>query len=488
MLGTAVEDDNKSNTAKTWSQRYGVVHRLQRVDQQSVGFPLPKRVRIYRRRNHFVMQWWDPTAKQNLNQRVEGDIVTAVAKAREIDDKLSVVRHSGVAPRIGLLELINLYLADLELRANGGEIAPATCQRLRSALAHLEHFIDQPLVAKSFPWAHSVDRSFRLAFSSFLQSHRVAPNGHPHATYRLLRDPDFVLDACRSLFAWASDPERGNLLPNAFSNPFQNRGGSTTSVREALVGNPDITIAMAVDLLQACDVFQLPLFGTLALYGLRPSEITYVFREHVDDEWLKVSCIPDLGYFTKGRRNKQFPIVPALQSLWSVVPGKTGLLFTRRDWQAPGAGDDVCLASLKREFDQRCRIYAQPTAAAKQVLRDQLVLDAGSLNYDRIEHEFARLARSLGWPRAATLKDLRHLFSTCLENAGVPEFYRRYLMGHSPGRAPIVSYTHLDAISKHFQRALDSELAPCVRAIEQRGIELQSAAPLSAAPTSRGSR
>jgi len=95
---------------------------------------------------------------------------------------------------------------------------------------------------------------------------------------------------------------------------------------------------------------------------------------------------------------------------------------------------------------------------------------AHQLKYDRLEGEVRTLAGELGWPACATLKDLRHLFSTCLENAGVPEFYRRYFMGHALGKAPIVAYTHIteEKIHEHYRRALAAELAPISDAIVQR--------------------
>jgi hypothetical protein len=67
---------------------------------------------------------------------------------------------------------------------------------------------------------------------------------------------------------------------------------------------------------------------------------------------------------------------------------------------------------------------------------------------------------------------LRHLFLTCLENAAVPEYYRRYLAGHAPGKAAIATYTHLDQLKIQFQRALDQDLAPLVAAVKRRAGEL----------------
>jgi integrase len=66
------------------------------------------------------------------------------------------------------------------------------------------------------------------------------------------------------------------------------------------------------------------------------------------------------------------------------------------------------------------------------------------------------------------VKDFRHLFATALENAGVPESYRRYLMGHAPGRAALVSYTHLNRLAERYETMLRTEMAPVLGVLEHR--------------------
>ena len=46
----------------SWSERYGYRHRLSRVTEFPFGVAAPRKVRLYYRLDHFVLQWWDPAA------------------------------------------------------------------------------------------------------------------------------------------------------------------------------------------------------------------------------------------------------------------------------------------------------------------------------------------------------------------------------------------------------------------------------------------
>ena len=105
-------------------------------------------------------------------------------------------------------------------------------------------------------------------------------------------------------------------------------------------------------------------------------------------------------------------------------------------------------------------------------MRDDVLRDAGAVRYDHVEAEFAALAARLEWPETATLKDFRHLFATFIENAGVPEHYRRYLMGHAPGRAAIASYTHLNRLRELFEAALQREWPGLLDVVARRARDL----------------
>jgi hypothetical protein len=458
-----------------WSRKYGRKHRFERVTTFPRGVAAPQQVRVYRRSGHHLLQWWDPAAGRNLAERIDGDLVAAIARARQIEERLTHFRSSGQGcRRLGHAELADKFLQDLARRADASEIAPGTADRYRSALDHYLAFVQQPLIEKEFTHVAGVNREFQLELAKFLNGRVISPNGHFGSQRRTMKNPRFVEDAVRAMYQWAADPDRGHLLPDGFRSPFLHRVGQRRLVARDLAGEPDITVPMAVDFLLACDAYQLRLFAPIVLYGLRATEPCFLFGEHVQDGWLKVQCLDGLAYQTKGRRDKRFPLLPCLEAMNKEHPGK-GLSFLRRpvvegEESAPLTGSS--LPNLEQEFQDRCTKAANLTAAQKLQIRDDVLHEAGGINYDHIEGEFKKLARQLHWPAAATVKDFRHLFSSLLENAGVPEFYRRYLMGQSPGKAAIVHYTHLNKIKEHFERAVKQEFRPIVKAIEKRQRQL----------------
>jgi integrase len=455
--------------SSTWREKYGANHKIIRISQFPAGIAAPKKVRIYSRRDHYILQFWDPHSKRTQSVRVAGDLIDALSEARKLDIRLEDNKHAGLGARkLSHADLVDQFIADLHRRADAGEIATTTVNRYESALCHYRAFCERPEIAKCYRTAASVNREFRLAFSSYAATNIVKRGNTPA---RLSAQSGPVFDAVRTMFNWACTAERGNLLPIEFRNPFERIEKAGRQPARDPFGEPDITVAMAAEFIDACDDYQFPLFTTLILYGLRAAEPRHLFHEHHDENWLKVPCIPELDYLTKGQRDKRFPLISPIGFHGSAGTPQQGLLFTRRQLlnskrSAPLAG--ASLHDLTQEFKKRCDMERQPSAATRQLIREQVLRFAGGLNYDHIEHEFRAVAEKLHWPRAATIKDFRHLFSTCLENSGVPEFYRRYFMGQSPGKSAIVTYTHLNELRQQFDKAAQDSMEPIVSAIRKR--------------------
>jgi hypothetical protein len=74
-------------------------------------------------------------------------------------------------------------------------------------------------------------------------------------TPRPMSGTSFVRDAVRAMFHWAADPDRGNLLPEGFRNPFRRSGVTGRPIAVDPFSEPDITIAMAERFIDACDAY-----------------------------------------------------------------------------------------------------------------------------------------------------------------------------------------------------------------------------------------
>ena len=460
--------DHKANARpnlESWSAIYGDRHQLQRITVFPSGVTAPAKVRLYWRHNHYVLQWWDPGVKRTLSDRVDGDLVAALIRVREIESRLDErgTSHAG-RRRLSFGELLDSFIGDLHQRANADEIDVRTVRRYENALVYLRRFSDQREILTRYPHPGRVDRDFGLQFLAFLKSQTVTRNARSGTTKSPLRSIDYVLEIAHAALSWAADPDRGALLDSSFRNPFRGQSQAVRTRAPDPCTPPTITIEMAADWLHHCDPYQRRLFAPLTLFGLRAAELTWVLKDDVNDGWFQVRCHPELEHLTKGLRDKKLPLGNVHQYVTD-PPSNSVMWLPRRDFAAP-AGVPLDKAALVAEFHRRLAQTPRANAVNRRQIRDQLMREVGATDYDRIEQEFHRLARSLNWPRQATLKGFRHLFATALENSGCPESYRRFFLGHSPGKAAIVTYTHLDQLERHYRRLLDGEFAPILTALK----------------------
>ena len=220
LTGTTVNGFN-GQESNNWVEKYSERHRFQRVAELPSGISLPKKVRIYQRFDHFVLQWWDRQVKKTLSTRVDGDLIEAITKAREIDEQLLNFRRTSAGnPKLNHNQLIDLYKTYLEKRADMGEIAPATVMRYKNAIVHFEHFVKQPHILSRFDRVCKVDSNFAMDFRAYLKNLWITPNGHSKGMKKRLTSAPYVMDVVRGLFVWAMNDRSGHLLPEGFINPF----------------------------------------------------------------------------------------------------------------------------------------------------------------------------------------------------------------------------------------------------------------------------
>ncbi|MFO0850792.1 MAG: hypothetical protein U0871_19880 [Gemmataceae bacterium] len=454
---------------RSWADRYGVRHRWVRLADFPAGLTPPRKVRVYRRCGRYLLNWWDPAAGKNRSERVDGDLLAALARARQLDDRVTAGRTAGLgaAGRVGHADLVARYLADLGRRADAGEVAAG-----RSPGTGPPWPTTWPTATGRTPagWPRRPPGRGGSSGSGWPPSWPAgrSPGTAGRGCSAAAAVPGYILAAVRAAFAWAADRTAAASCrtgSTARSSGPAGRPGCSAGTRWPPPTSP---LPMAAAFLAACDQYEARLFAPGVLFGLRAAEPRLLAREHLTAAELAVPNLPELDYTTKGRRDKRFPLPAALGPVWAALRagGPHGLLFVRR---AVAEGADrpplagASLADLAAEYRARVgRLPAGAGRAARVRVRDGVLRDAGGLTYDDIGRAFGRVAGRLGWPAAATLKDFRHLFATALADAGVPDGYRKYWLGHAPGREAVVAYTHLAGMRGWFDRLAAGPWAPVV--------------------------
>jgi integrase len=348
-----------------------------------------------------------------------------------------------------------------------------TIQRYRTATDHLLRYLQHRPVR----YASQFHASHAEQFVRHLRSVKVSPNGHAHTAPRHLMDKGlrFVLECCRTLFNYAG--KRRHLSPYA-ENPFAALEIDRIPIEHARPVEL-FTPTQERALLDACDDWQLPLFVTLMLTGLRPGELCHLLLP--DDLDLTVGVLrvrnkPRLGWQVKTRNERDVPLLPVLVEVLRLhLNGRvSGPVFVRRCFRPTFASWGSSPSGLERELERRLTVREAETGlAVDRVGRLRLARgvwrEVGALGEDRVRQEFMRLTRRIGLPAVTAPKLLRHQFATSLQEANVDPLIRNLLMGHASsgersaghglGMTAVYTHTRPETIRKQLEGAL-AGLAP----------------------------
>jgi integrase len=225
------------------------------------------RVRAFRRGRVWYLAYYEQG--QRRQPRVGPDRDATRQMAAEINGQLEVGAPSALRfEPISIAEVRQRWLDHHEyVRRSSVE----TIRRYRSATEHLLAFVrgGRPLGRVSDFRPKNAEE-----FVRYLRGKRVAPNGHPKARQRPLRDAGikFILETCGSLFNYAA---RHRHLPPYADNPFR-----VIDVARMPVEDFRPVVAFSAEqerqFLEACDDWQFPVFLTLLCTGLRPGELVHL--------------------------------------------------------------------------------------------------------------------------------------------------------------------------------------------------------------------
>jgi integrase len=385
----------------------------------------------------------------------------------------------------------------------------ATIDRYRTATDHLMLFIQAQQLRGG---AAQFNERQAEEFARHLRQVKVAPNGHRNSARRHLRDKGviYILQVCRSLFNFA---QRRRHLPPYADNPF-----SAIRIGRIPIEDSKPVVLMTADqeraFFNACDDWQLPLFGILLLTGLRPGELTHLLLPDdldLDQGWLMVRNKPMLGWQVKTRNQRRIPLVPEAAQLLRCVIGSrhSGPVFLRRMLLAQGGQSRWAMqspAALEAEVQRRAESVASQagqafTRAQRRTICRRLWVEMGAVKEDRLRNEFMDLTRRIGAAELTAPKLLRHTFATILQEGRVDPLIRNQLMGHVPAdqhrsKGPLAMtavYSHAgpETVRRQLTEALQDR--PALQAIRRwlaahlsEG-SLPSPSPLSSPPAAAGS-
>ncbi len=382
-------------------------------------------------RNHVWYLCYFDNGKRH-RPRVGPDLSAARQFAAQVNGQLAAGAPAALSfEQVSVPTLRSRWLDHHEhvLRSSVKSIA-----RYRTATDHLFRFLDTRPVrhAALFHTAHAE------AFVRHLRVVKVSPNGHPNTATRPLLDKGvrFILECCRAMFNYAA--KRRHLSPYA-DNPFAaldlDRIPVETSRPVTL-----LTLDQERAFLAACDDWQLPVFVTLLLTGLRPGELCHLLLP--DDLDLAAGVVrvrnkPRLGWQVKTRNERDVPLVPELTSLLRVHVGDrtSGPVFLRRGWPAVGNTFSSALIAerelTRREAEREVVDGAPVSRADKLRLARRLWREMGAVREERVREEFIRGAKTAGLAGQTAPKVFRHQFATALQEGRVDPLVRNLLMGHS---------------------------------------------------------
>jgi integrase len=361
----------------------------------------------------------DRDAARQLAAQINGQLATGAPAALSFEP-------------IPVAELRTRWLEHHEqvLRSSVGSIT-----RYRTATDHLLRYLELHPVrhASLFQASHAE------AFVRHLRAIRVSPNGHPNTAKRPLLDKGvrYVLECCRALFNFAA--KRRHLSPYA-ENPFAvldlDRIPVETRRTVELFSSEQEHAFLA-----ACDDWQLPVFATLLLTGLRPGELCHLLLPDdldLESGILRVRNKPRLGWQVKTRNQRDIPLMPELTAaLRRHLSGrKEGPVFRRRLWGEARCPFDATPLAAERELDRRVAakeaVSGVPvTRADRNRLARRLWREMGVVREDRVRLEFIRVASEIGLSDQTAPKIFRHQFATALQEGRVDPLVRNLLMGHA---------------------------------------------------------
>jgi integrase len=247
----------------------------------------------------------------------------------------------------------------------------------------------------------------------------------------------FILSTCRTAFRWAG---RRRMLPPYAENPFSQFPIDRLSDREQDDGEPRLlTPDQQKAFFAKCDAWQKPIFTMLATYGMRARELTHLLVDDVDfqEGVIRIRSKPWLYWTVKTRRRREIPLIEEIAQSLRTLIGKrrAGFVFLNaglngdpaKSFKTPQAlrehVEGIAAEISDDDMDQQMRKQKQAVATFCRSI--------GQIPEKRLRTEFVALAKAIGRPDLTRVHDLRHLFASRAQEAGMNPLLVQAILGHA---------------------------------------------------------
>ena len=402
-------------------------------------------VTIYKRGLTYYLYYREAGVSRRI--KVDGNLAVARATASKVGAALAECRPSPVGhKRTSPAELVAGYLGYITDVRN---LALRTQDRYRAALDRFLGFCeDTGIVA-----VDAVDLGKVEDFVKWLRGQTRTWNGASKGRREVYQTGGikFILSTCRTAMNWAG---RRRMLPPFAENPFTAFPIDSLRDRDSKEGERIIFApAQEAAFFAACSAWQYGIFATLATYGLRVGELTHLLIEDVDFAAgsFRIRSKPDLFWNVKTGRSRELPLIPKAREIFerSIGDRKAGFVFLRE----PNASGKVklpqgyatpeALTSQLRKIAV-ATVAAKPGAGEREKRRDVMAFcrSLGQVPEKRVREEFMKLTNQIGCPQYTRAHDLRHLFSSRAQEAGMNPLLVQEMLGHAT-LDMTKRYTHL---------------------------------------------
>jgi integrase len=408
------------------------------------------KVTIYQRGEVYYLYYRQGGVTQR--QRIDGSLAVARATAHKVQNALDEGRSSPIAyAHTSPDKMVEGYL---DAVAHVQKLTLRTQDRYRAALDRFNDFCFDAHIG-------AID-TFDLAtvenFVKWLRGQKRTRNGAAKGKRDSYKPGGikFILSTCRTAFNWAA---RHRMLPPFVQNPFILF--QIDKLKDP-AGNDDgekiFTPEQEKAFFAACNSWHKPIFTTLASYGLRLGELTHLLIEDVDfvNNIFVIRSKPWLFWTVKTGRERRLPLLPATKAIFESAIGgrKAGFVFLNAKFVA-GRSQPSCTFTSSQPFKAHFeRVLAdllamKPDANERQQKRAVVVFSRslGQIPEKRLRCEFLALTAKIGCPEFTRAHDLRHLFSSRAQAAGVNPILVQEMLGHTTLEMTR-RYTHLGMDSK----------------------------------------